>query len=860
MKMSGDIFQSLENNTSIDVTKWNPLQCYLCNEKYDDPCILSCYHSYCSQCLRGRAADSKLSCPLCGCVTSLKDSESLPSPDHLMKFLVDQSSQEDLEPCANCDEVSSEMFFCNTCSQALCLPCRTETHKAKMFVSHDVINLSSRTKEVHRECLIHREPYILFSTEKKTMLCINCFRDMKIESRSHCMDMETAYAQGCKKLDQTMQAIRELQNSARDTIFLLKALLSEIQQSSEDEKKAITDLYNLMMEKITEMKTDLLKEVDRQYQEKEKVFKKELSTLSTLLPTLHTHLVTCSAFTSSANRFEFLDLAYILMDRLKSIINQQHPLHPSQSGQICTDYKVQYSKCLEPLLFPSRTPSQLCNVSTKPGPISSIPSSLSMTTTITTCTMNSRQHFSGGSVQFGRRGYTLPKISFTDIKSTFAEHCGEFEASHKLLCQRIDKLKFNVQELQRDLTLRRCLVKASAMEDLQEEIAELQKDLDDLFLLTEKKQPTLEKHWEDVLKKMASEQEVYKGQLSDVLRLKQETGHMTAILTQLHSFVKSIASVTERLAPKLTQSSKESDHDSNIAAIFEEINTMQPDSQHRVDAIRIAEEERETLTAVNRVNPLDEELIKTKGMLKAPSARKESSSRRNSTKRESGEFKESLSVDSSPMRESLPGDQSAANVEAQEMATANMDDEESFEDLGNPDNVKRNLEQVKLNDFRSTEMNESQCDIDVSKMKDCPVENESQCDIDVSKMKDCPVENESQCDIDVSKMKDCPVENESHCNTDVSKMKDCPVENESHCNTDVSKIKDYPVENESHCNTDVSKIKDYPVENEPQCGTGLSKMKDYPDENESHCDTTVSKIKDYSDENESQSNTGMSKI
>lgn len=31
------------------------------------------------------------------------------------------------------------------------------------------------------------------------------------------------------------------------------------------------------------------------------------------------------------------------------------------------------------------------------------------------------------------------------------------------------------------------------MEDLQEEIAELQKDLDDLFLLTEKKQPTLEK-------------------------------------------------------------------------------------------------------------------------------------------------------------------------------------------------------------------------------------------------------------------------------------------------------------------------------------------------------------------------------
>lgn len=45
------------------------------------------------------------------------------------------------------------------------------------------------------------------------------------------------------------------------------------------------------------------------------------------------------------------------------------------------------------------------------------------------------------------------------------------------------------------------------------------------------------------------------GQLSDILRLKQETGHMNTILTQLSSFVKSIASVTERLAPKYDSAS-----------------------------------------------------------------------------------------------------------------------------------------------------------------------------------------------------------------------------------------------------------------------------------------------------------------
>lgn len=79
---------------------------------------------------------------------------------------------------------------------------------------------------------LHEELYIMFSTEKKSMLCINCFRDMPVwvqffsligvydflkiiiklfcgdcmyrESRAHCIDIETAYMQGCEKLDQAV--------------------------------------------------------------------------------------------------------------------------------------------------------------------------------------------------------------------------------------------------------------------------------------------------------------------------------------------------------------------------------------------------------------------------------------------------------------------------------------------------------------------------------------------------------------------------------------------------------------------------------------------------------------------------------
>jgi hypothetical protein len=35
--------------------------------------------------------------------------------------------------------------------QALCGPCRDDTHRAKMFSQHEVIHMSKKTKEMHKK-------------------------------------------------------------------------------------------------------------------------------------------------------------------------------------------------------------------------------------------------------------------------------------------------------------------------------------------------------------------------------------------------------------------------------------------------------------------------------------------------------------------------------------------------------------------------------------------------------------------------------------------------------------------------------------------------------------------------------------
>lgn len=44
------------------------------------------------------------------------------------------------------------MYFCNTCGQPLCAPCREETHRARMFTRHEIVSLSKRTKDIHKKC------------------------------------------------------------------------------------------------------------------------------------------------------------------------------------------------------------------------------------------------------------------------------------------------------------------------------------------------------------------------------------------------------------------------------------------------------------------------------------------------------------------------------------------------------------------------------------------------------------------------------------------------------------------------------------------------------------------------------------
>uniref|UniRef100_A0AAY4DDN6 RING finger protein 207 n=1 Tax=Denticeps clupeoides TaxID=299321 RepID=A0AAY4DDN6_9TELE len=544
--MSGGIFSPLDNLFDLDSANCHPLVCHLCHEQYEDPCLLECYHTFCASCLRGRAIDSRLTCPLCGNQSVVKGITGLPPEDRLLKFLVDNSTDsEETVQCANCDleckkQDADAMYYCNTCSQPLCTACRESTHKAKMFSRHEIVSLAKRTKEAHKKCALHGELYIMFSTEKKSMLCINCFRDMQVENRAHCIDIETAYMQGCEKLDQAVLAVKELQTSAREAIVLLKAMINEVRANLEEEESAICTLFNSMQEKLAERKKILLKAAESQHEEKEKAFKEQLSHLSALLPTLQVHLVTCSAFLSSANKFEFLDMGYQLMERLKKIVKLPHRLRPAQSSKVHTEYRSEFARCLEPLLFLGQRRSVSVT-----GSVSGMASSkgrsgssyLSLSSSVVRKPTSHR--------------YISTKVLLADGDETpFTEHCRSYENKYRAIQGEIQKLKDHVQEIHRDLTKHHSLIKTDSMSLILDRSMQMDRLISSEYSSVETMRNMFEEIWEETFQRVANEQEIYEAQLHDLIQLKQENSYLTTIARQIGPYIHSISKVKERLEPR----------------------------------------------------------------------------------------------------------------------------------------------------------------------------------------------------------------------------------------------------------------------------------------------------------------------
>ncbi|XP_019875797.1 RING finger protein 207-like isoform X2 [Aethina tumida] len=534
--------------TGVEFPK-NPLLCPICHDYFTEPCILSCYHTFCARCLRGREQDRRLVCPFCRQPTMLKDGSSLPPPDLLMRQLIDIANSEN-PPCSNCDKRDrANMYYCNTCGQALCVMCRDNTHRAKMFSMHEIVHMTKCMKEP-KKCMQHAEPYIMFSPVQNMMLCVNCFRDLPADMRSQCLDIDTAHNQASKRLERGQNAIMDLQTSVRDSIIALKGLMDELRRNMDSEKHTINTFCQGMQEAMAKTHAAMIMEVQRQYESKERVYKSQLLVLGTVMPVLQLHLVLCTTFTAAANKYQFLELSPSLIDRLSAVSQLSQPVRSLQSSNIKTNYRSEFAQSLEPWIGPaavSQHQSELAASSTK---------------------------IYESEAPTAKKHQTVLKNKILEGDNSFSSHCRSFESQIRELNQKFNNVKEKVSDLHKDImALRKAQTPPliTRYELLSRECLHLDQTLERQHQDLDRMAKMFDQSWQEQYLRLRVEQEVFSYQIADINTLRTELKHLTQVATQLEPYIRSLT--PSQLATQTEKSANEQAE--HLASLLQHIGILQ---------------------------------------------------------------------------------------------------------------------------------------------------------------------------------------------------------------------------------------------------------------------------------------------
>ncbi|XP_078186354.1 RING finger protein 207 isoform X2 [Callithrix jacchus] len=303
------------------------------------------------------------------------------------------------------------------------------------------------------------------------------------------------------------QAVKALQTATREAIALLQAMVEEVRHSAAEEEDAIHALFGSMQ----------------------------------------VHLVICSSFLSLANKAEFLDLGYELMERLQGIVTRPHRLRPAQSSKIASDHRAEFARCLEPLLLlgPRRVAAAVGGANTLAG--GSGPKVLTGPHCPSPVGKMSRSPVQKPTLH---RSMGTKVLLVEGENTPFTRHCRHYEDSYRRLQVEMQNLKDQVQELHRDLTKHHSLIKAEIMGDVLHKSLQLDTRIASEHASLEGMRVIFQEIWEESYQRVANEQEIYEAQLHDLLQLRQENAYLTTITRQITPYVLSIAKVKERLEPR----------------------------------------------------------------------------------------------------------------------------------------------------------------------------------------------------------------------------------------------------------------------------------------------------------------------
>ncbi|XP_071952660.1 uncharacterized protein [Antedon mediterranea] len=235
------------------------LVCAICQERFQDPKILPCLHSFCLSCIDNwvKTNNGKLTCPICCKSCPIPDGglKKLPPNTFLNNMLenIEQFQKKDNIKCI-CGTTEQAIHYCKECRHYLCSTCSKYHKMLPMSATHTLLaaeEVQSMTPQQLEAlnpplCSSHNKPLELYCTKCKEPICIQC------AIITHAVDHKPIEI--VKAFESFKESAQQLKSTAHHYKAKLENRLKELTENAEqliDSKEtSIKDINNQVQETI----------------------------------------------------------------------------------------------------------------------------------------------------------------------------------------------------------------------------------------------------------------------------------------------------------------------------------------------------------------------------------------------------------------------------------------------------------------------------------------------------------------------------------------------------------------------------------------------------------------------------------
>ncbi|XP_038062527.1 E3 ubiquitin-protein ligase TRIM56-like [Patiria miniata] len=337
-------------SSALETISRHHLECCICQERYQQPKILECLHSFCEQCLlkycsTKHEGSTAIPCPVCRQETKLPESgvKGLKTNFYLIGLVEELALQEKIvgsgDACLLCDicERDNEATQrCLDCGQYMCSVCSkmhlrfasSSDHKVAPLkdIREGKVTVTKKHQRQHPKCPIHDgEVTRFFCNTCETLICRDCTvvnhrmpEHSYIERNEATSVFKQSLAELFIPLESTMM---DLQNS-REKVSRIKEglgvtakrVMTEVQGKAAEIRAEVTAQENRLLDDIKNIQTDR----EQKLGECEK-------TMGLAAERFQHSLDTAREVTMTASDSDFLSLYPTISKDLKLLADQRIP-------------------------------------------------------------------------------------------------------------------------------------------------------------------------------------------------------------------------------------------------------------------------------------------------------------------------------------------------------------------------------------------------------------------------------------------------------------------------------------------------------------------------------------------------------